>query len=71
MHAAYAAYVRATIERVCPWLVPLLNRAGATCVGAPGMFCYCFPDEKVFYDVPEIGRELILLPWREPGEANN
>jgi hypothetical protein len=68
-HDAYVAYIRDTLN-ACPWLLPLLDSAGATIVVGPGFFCYAVAGHPgVLFDVPELLPVTYLTPWADPDET--
>lgn len=71
-HEAYVAHIRDTIDSVWPWLMPLLDAAGATVVVSPGVFCYVVTTRLGYaFEIPELRPITYLTPWSEPDEARH
>jgi hypothetical protein len=69
-HHAYVAHMERTIREACPWLLPLLECAGATVIVSPGVFCFMVPHRYgTAHGIPPLQALTYLLPWVEPGEA--
>jgi hypothetical protein len=68
-HEAYVAYIRSAIETGCPWLLALLDSAGATVIVSPGFFCYMVATHsRLVFEIPELLAFTYLTPWVEPDE---
>jgi hypothetical protein len=69
-HEAYVSYIRQSVNGVAPWLLPLLDAAGATVIVSPGVFCFAVMHRLgVAFDLPaELLPLTRVLPWVEPGE---
>jgi hypothetical protein len=69
-HAAYVAHMERTIRDVCPWLLPLLECAGATVIVGPGVFCFMVPHNYgVAHEIAQIQPFTHLLPWVDSSEG--
>jgi hypothetical protein len=69
-HAAYVAHMERTTLDVCPWLLPLLDAAGATVIAGPGVFVFMVPHRYgTAHDIPQLQPFTYLLPWAEPDEV--
>jgi hypothetical protein len=70
-HDGYVAYIRTVIETGCPWLLALLDAAGATVIVSPGFFCYMVATHcSHAFDIPELLAFTYLTPWADPEEVS-
>jgi hypothetical protein len=68
-HEEYVRYIRSTLEG-CPWLLPMLEAAGATVLASPGFFCFMVSSRpNAAFEIPELRTITYLIPWVEPGEV--
>lgn len=52
-----------------PWLPSLLAAAGAGVVAGRGRFWFSLNSSGEFFEIPELGALLQLLPWVEDGDT--
>lgn len=69
-HEAFSKFAANMANLHLPWLMALLEQAGAHVYVAPGQFAFHLPSRPgQWFDVPEMARNLTMLPWVEQEET--
>lgn len=69
-HEAFSKFAANMANASMPWLLPLLEQAGATLYVGPGQFAFHLPARPGhWFDVPEMARQITMLPWAEQEET--
>ena len=69
-HESFCKFAATMAHANMPWLMPLLEQAGATVYVAPGEFAFHLPSRPgQWFDVPEMARQITMLPWAEQEET--
>lgn len=70
-HDAFATYAGNVAHANLPWLMPLLDAAGATLYVGPSMFFYQLASKPGDWtEVPEMSRLIPMVPWVEREETS-
>lgn len=66
-HDVFTRYATSMANIHMPWLMPLLEKAGATLYVAPAIFAFQLPDGSGrWHEVPEMARQIPMVPWADP-----
>lgn len=68
-HRLYLGYILSVLDARMPWLLPLLDAAGALVAVSPGVFTFMVRTRMGQHiDIPELIPFTHLLPWVSDGE---
>lgn len=68
-HAVFSRFALGVADTQMPWLMPLLEQAGATVYVAPSVFAFRLPNTEHWHEVASLSQHIAMVPWVEGPET--
>lgn len=65
-HAVFSRFAVGVADAQMPWLLPLLEQAGATVYVAPSVFAFRLPSQpEQWHEITALSHHIAMVPWVE------